>query len=154
MPLDSLNGFKVQLDPISYRILRGYLLGLMLIGASLIAIPTYLHWQERDRFEVAYQKQAEYLTVKYGIQPVFSDRYTCYLNTVHYRNQSFLHELLAQIPYVECEEETFESDIAKLNATFSPFHWALLFPGIAIIVLSAFGWIGLAKLNGKEGDTR
>ena len=147
----SLTDFNIALSPSSFRILSGYLIALFLIGALLSALPLLLHWQDRDRFEIAYQQQADYLKTKYAIVPSEAQAYTCYLNAVHYRNIGFFHELLAQIPYVECDEKTFAEDIAKLRATHSPFHWALLFPGIALMVLSLIGWLGLVDLNKKKG---
>lgn len=150
-PKSSLTDLTVALNPSSFRILSGYLVALFLIGALLSALPLVLHWQERDRFEVAYQQQAHYLAEKYAIEVEFADRYHCYLNTLHYRNQSFLHELLPVLPYVECTEAVFKTDIAKLQATYSPFHWALLFPGIALMVLSLIGWLGLVELNKQKG---
>jgi len=146
----SLTDFNIALSPSSFRILSGYLIALFLIGALLSALPIVLHWQERDRYEWSYQKQAEYLKTRYAIVPSEAEAYTCYLNTIHYRNVGFFHELLAQIPYVECDEKTFAEDIAKLRATHSPFHWALLFPGIALMVLSLIGWFGMIELYNKS----
>lgn len=152
MPVNSssLTDLNIALDKSSYRILRAYLLGLMFIGTLLCAMPLVLHWQERDRFEMAYQKQATYLSEKYGIQAAFADKYHCYLNKVHYLNQTFFHELLPLLPYAQCTTPVFEADIAKLNATHSPAHWALLFPGIALMVLSIIGWFGLIELYNKN----
>ncbi|MFA6699796.1 MAG: hypothetical protein WCS28_06445 [Thiomicrospira sp.] len=79
-----------------------------------------------------------------------TDKYHCYLHNVHYRNQTVFHELLPLLPYVECTTATFEADIAKLRATHSPFHWALLFPGIALMALAIIGWLGLLELNNKN----
>lgn len=148
----SLTDLTVELNSSTYRILSGYLVALFLIGTLLSALPLVLHWQERDRFEIAYQQQADYLKTKYAIVPSEARAYTCYLNTVHYRNVGFFHELLAQLPYVECDEKTFAEDIAKLRATHSPFHWALLFPGIALMVLSLIGWFGMIELYNKSRD--
>jgi hypothetical protein len=150
-PKSSLTDLTVALNPSSYRILSGYLVTLFVIGALLSALPLVLYWQERDRFEIAYQQQADYLKTKYAIVPSEAQAYTCYLNVIHYRNQSFLHELLPVLPYVECTEAVFKADIAKLQSTYSPFHWALLFPGIALMVLSLIGWLGLVELNKQKG---
>jgi len=146
----SLTDLTVALNSSSYRILSGYLVALFLIGALLSALPLVLHWHERDRFEVAYQKQAVYLSEKYGIEAAFADKYHCYLNFVHYRNQTVFHELLPLLPYVECTTATFEADMAKLRATHSPAHWALVFPGIALMALAIIGWLGLLELNNKN----
>ena len=146
----SLTDFNIALNPSSFRILSGYLIALFWIGALLVSLPVILHWQERDRFEIAYQQQADYLKTKYAIVPSEAQAYSCYLNTIHYRNIGFFHELLAQIPYVECDAKTFADDIAKLNATHSPAHWALVFPGIALMALAIIGWLGLLELNNKN----
>lgn len=108
------NVIELKLDPVSRRIITGYLAFLLLIGCILVAIPFWQHIDWQDKKSAGFQQLSVVLEQRYQLRPEELGRYQCYEGLIHYWNKGAFSGLLQKLPPTYCSEQEFN----ELKAQF------------------------------------
>ena len=141
---------ELKLDPVSRRIIKGYLMILLLVGLMLLALPFWLHLEERPKQSLGFQQRSVQLEQRYQLRPEQLNRYQCYEGQLHYWNKGAFSGLLQKLPPISCNEQEFEALKTQLFYAQHPVNWLLAIIGAVLLWLSGFALFKLYQSPSQE----
>ena len=141
---------ELKLDPVSRRIMKGYLLILMLVGLMLVALPFWLHLEERPKHSLGFQQLSSQLEQHYQLTPDQVNRYQCFEGQLHYWNKGAFPGLLQKIPPIYCNGQEFDALKSQLFYAKHPVNWLLAVIGAVLLLLSGFALFKLHQSHSQE----
>ena len=141
---------ELKLDPVSRRIIKSYLLILLLVGLMLLALPFWLHLEERPKQSLSFQQFSVQLEQRYQLRPEQLNRYQCYEGQLHYWNKGAFSGLLQKLPPISCNEQEFEALKMQLFYAQHPVNWLIALIGVVLILLPSFALFKLHQSPSQE----
>lgn len=123
------NPIELKLDPVSRRIITGYLAILLIAGLILFAIPFWQQLKTHDKSSWRYQ---------------YYDRLS------HYWNRGAFSGLLQKIPPTPCHEQEFNELKTQFFYAQHPKRWLMAVVGSVLLLLSLTGLFKLYHSNPQE----